>query len=253
MTSATPSSAVRAQVSELYALAQDSPYVFASPLGPFAYGGGQAYLPQLAFFGPEASDDSWRLALLGGLDHRDSRSSEALLALVASLALNADAGHGLNLSFFPVVDAAGLLLGAPPRGLGAQSWATSPEPEIRLLEQDARRRGYHGFVRVESAPSSAHTIDIRLRRSLAAPLSPELELIAAGESDALPVRFEIETERAVGEGPLSFTDDLPVAPFEIIVRVPSGWAAHGYQRAVVVLLKNFLSHYRAFQAYGQHL
>ncbi|HEX3730130.1 MAG TPA: hypothetical protein VHV47_10020, partial [Opitutaceae bacterium] len=55
------------------------------------------------------------------------------------------------------------------------------------------------------------------------------------------------------QGPLAVTDDLPLAPFEIIVRIPARWPDHAYRRAAVVLLKGFLRHYRAFQAYGQHL
>jgi hypothetical protein len=244
---------LQAKLSALYALSQDSPYVFASPLGPFQFGGRSAYVPRLVFFGPQASDDSWRLSFIAGFDHRDLRSSRALLALVSGLAENADAGHGLSLCFFPLLDVAGLLVGAADRRLDTAHWRRSSSPEIGLLERDARGRGYHGFVRIENAASSDELV-IRVRQPSIQPLSPDLELITSEDAESFPVRFEFIPGRTPAlDGPLSVTDDLPVAPFELTLQVPASWPEHDYQRAVVVLLKRFLRRYRAFQAYGQHL
>jgi hypothetical protein len=244
---------LQARLSALYALSQDSPYVFASPLGPFQFGGRSAYVPRLVFFGPQAADDSWRLSFLAGFDHRDLRASRALLALVAGLAENAEAGHGLNLSFFPLVDVAGLLVGAADRRLATAHWRRASSPEIGLLEKDARGRGYHGFVRIESA-AAADDLVVRVRQPNVRPLSPDLELITSDDAESFPVRFEfIRAGVPATDGPLSVTDDLPVAPFELTLQVPASWPEHDYQRAVVVVLKRFLRRYRAFQAYGQHL
>jgi hypothetical protein len=245
---------LQARLSALYALSQDSPYVFASPLGPFHFRGQPAYLPRLVFFGPQASDDSWRLSFLAGFDHRDLRASRALLALVASLAENVEAGHGLNLSFFPLVDAGGLIFDASDRALGAAHWGRGAPPEIRLLERDARGGGYHGFVRIETASSAEDLVSIRIRQPATQPLSPDLDLITSDDAESFPVRFEtIPSGIPAADGPLSVTDDLPIAPFELTIQVPAAWPDHDYQRAVVVLLKRFLRRYRAFQAYGQHL
>lgn len=244
---------VRERLSELYSQAQDSPYVFASPLGPFRCGEDLVELPRLAFFGPAACDDSWRLAFLAGFDHRDRRSSRALLALVSGLSDQADSGHGLNLSFFPVVDAAGLLVGAPDRNLGTVHWGRGAPPEISLLELDARINGYHGFVRIETSHAGEDVVVVRLRRPEVAALSPDQELITTEETELLPVRFETIAAGPVADGPLSIADDLPLPPFEITLQVPAAWPEHAYQRSAVVLLKRFLRRYRAFQAYGQHL
>ncbi len=251
---AGPPGSLEARLSALYDLAQDSPYVFASPLGPFFFHGRAAYLPRLVFFGPQASDDSWRLSFLAGFDHRDLRASRALLALVHGLATNSAAGHGLNLSFFPLLDIAGLALDVPDRGLTRAHWGRGSPPEIRLLEQDARGGGYHGFVRIETARAADDLVTIRIRQPITRPLSPDLELITSDDAESFPVRFEtVPPEIRAEDGPLSITDDLPIAPFELTLRVPAAWPEHDYQRAVVVLLKRFLRRYRAFQAHGQHL
>jgi hypothetical protein len=249
----TSSACLQAHLSTLYALSQHSRHVFASPLGPFPFGERHAYVPRFAFFGPHASDDSWRLAFLAGFDHRDLRASQALLALAGILAENAESGHGLNLSFFPLVDAAGLFLGAPDRSLAGANWSRTDIPEILLLERDARQRGYHGFVRVETAAPGTAEIQVRVRRAGPPGSSPDLDLITTEEAQGLPVSFEFESGGFPPEGPLSAADDLPFNPFELTVRVPPAWPGEGYRQAVATLLERFLRRYRAYQAYGQHL
>jgi hypothetical protein len=245
---------LRSDLSALYALSQNSPYVFASPVGPILAAGRHAYLPRFVFFGPHACDDSWRLAFLAGFDHGDLRSSRALVALAARLASDSETGHALNLSFFPLVDFTGLVTGATGRHLAAAHWGEGAAPEIELLEKDARQRGYHGFVRIETAPGDEDLIVIRVRGPFASPQSPDLELITSDETRTFPVRFEAAASSAQPEdGPLSITDDLPFTPFELTLRIPETWSDEAYQHAAVTLLERFLRRYRAFQAYGQHL
>jgi hypothetical protein len=245
---------LRADLSALYALSQSSRFVFASPLGPFPLDGRQAYLPRFVFFGPNACDESWRLALLAGFDHGDHRASRALVALATRLAADSETGHGLNLSFFPLVDVAGLVTGAPDRALGSAHWGRGGAPEIELLEQDARVRGYHGFVRIETEAKDDDLIGLRVRGPFAGLMSPDLELISSEETRSFPIRFEsVAGDEAPTDGPLSVADDLPVDPFELTLRIPAAWSDEAYQHAAVTLLERFLRRYRAFQAYGQHL
>jgi hypothetical protein len=245
---------LRSDLGALYALAQNSPYVFASPVGPFLAGGSLAYLPRFVFFGPHACDESWRIAFLAGFDHRDLRASRALMALASRLAGDSETGHALNLTMFPVVDVTGLVTGTPGRGLSETHWGRGRPPEIEFLEKDARQRGYHGFVRVETAEKEEDLIVLRVRGTFEGSASPDLELITSEETRSFPVRFE-----AVGagleptSGPLSIADDLPLRPFELTLKIPGSWTDAAYQHAAVTLLERFLRRYRAFQAYGQHL
>jgi hypothetical protein len=240
---------LRADLSALYALSQNSRYVFASPVGPFSVGGRHAYLPRFVFFGPHASDDSWRLAFLAGFDPADLRSSRALVALATRLASDSETGHALNLSFFPLVDCAGV----PGRRLAEYHWGAGAPPEIEILEKDARQRGYHGFVRIETGTADEDMIILRVRGPFARAQSPDLELITTEETRTFPVRFEADAGGPPADGPLSVADDLSNAPFELTLRIPGTWSDEAYQHAAVTLLERFLKRYRAFQAYGQHL
>ena len=195
-----------------------------------------------------------RASLSRALDRKDAAAvADRGGKLAGTLAENAESGHGLNLSFFPLVDAAGLFLGASDRRLASAHWSRTDIPEILLLERDARQRGYHGFVRVETAPAGGEAIEVSVRRSGGAGSSPDADLITSEEAEGLPVRFEFESVEHPAEGPLSVAEDLPFNPFEVTLRIPASWAGDEYRKAVATLLERFLKRYRAYQAYGQHL
>ena len=245
---------LQAHLSAVYALAQQNQHVFASPLGPVAAGDRSAWLPRFVFFGPGTSDVSWRLAFLAGFDARDLRPAHALLGLVERLASRAEEGHGLDLTFFPLVDVAGLTSGTTARNLSAIHWAQTAAPEIHLLEKDARGRGYHGFIRLEAAEPDEEIVTLRVREPAGIVVSPDVELVSSEDCEPFPVRFERgATGVAPTDGPLSIADDLSVQPFELTLRIPATWPDEIYHEAVGAILTRFIHRYRAFQAYGLHL
>jgi hypothetical protein len=240
------------QLAALYALVERSQYVFGSPLGSFAVRERSFHLPRFVYFGPHTSDASLRLAFTAGLDHGDLRSTLALLHLVEQLALKPDIGQGLNLSFFPLVDVLGLAGLTSGRALVSAHWARSREPELALLEQDARLTGYHGFVRLETA----HGPDlptVQLRFAGNDHPTPDVELISSEDFEPFPVRWEAGPSLPPRNGPLSVADDLPVRPFELVLSLPAAWPAAQYRAAAAAILKRFIIRYRGFIAYGQHL
>jgi hypothetical protein len=249
-----PGDSLGSDLSSLYALSQNSRFLFASPVGPFAAGGRPAYLPRFVFFGPHACDESWRIAFLAGFDHGDLRASRALVALATRLTADSETGHALNITFFPLVDVVGLVTGVTGRNLAAVRWSSEGPAEIELLDKDARQRGYHGFVRVETAQADEELIVVRVRGPFAKVLSPDIELITSEETRTFPVRFEAVTDGTPpADGPLSISDDLLLSPFELTLRIPGTWSDDAYQHAAITILERFLRRYRAFQAYGQHL
>lgn len=253
---AVPSAGDRysAHLSAVYALTQRSRHLFASPLGPFDHFGAKAWLPRFVFFGPNASDVSWRLAFLAGFDARDLRSAHSLLSFIERLLQHTEDAHGLDLTFFPLVNTTGLVAGAAAPSLVSEHWGRTAAPEIDLLEKDARLRGYHGYIRIEAAAPGEEMLTLRVREPLGLASAPDVELISSEDVDPFPVRFERgPAGRAPADGPLSVSDDLPVQPFELTLRIPSTWPDEIAHDAVGIILTRFLHRYRAFQAYGQHL
>lgn len=244
----SPSSDLIERLSSLYALSQRSNHVFGSPVGPFYYRNLHLHLPRFVYFGPDTHDESLRLAFLAGFDHADLRGSFALAQFIEHLVLTPDLGHGLNLSIFPLVDVVGLHHGVNNRQLETENWAHSSQPEISLLGKDARTRGYHGFVRIETA-RGIDDITVRLRGPTEA---SGVELISSEDFEPLPVRWEADAlDLTPSAGPLSLLDDLPFPPFELTLRIPASWQADLFQVSVSSILKRFILRYRGLQAYSQ--
>lgn len=242
------------RLSELYALSQESNYMFASPLGPVFHGNRHLHVPRFVYFGPHTHDHSLRLAFLGGFDSTDLRTSIALGRLVEELLAFPDLGQGLNLSVFPLVDVLGLARKQRGRELGKENWSRTNAAEINVLEKDARARGYHGFIRLEST-SEDETISARLRNAAEGPSAqPSIELVSASDFEPHSVRWETQQAGdAVTDGPLAAVDDLPVRPFELTLRFPKEWSIELHLSASLSILRNFISRQRALQAYRQHL
>ncbi len=246
--SLTLSAALGEQLTTLYGLAQQSDYVFGTPLGPFYHAGRHHYVPRFVYFGPHTSEVSPRLAFLAGLDSRDLRPTLALLHLIEELALKPDLGQSLHLAFYPLVDVLGAQAGA--RDLTAQGWAASNAPEIELLAKDSRLRTYHAFIRVESVPGD-DVVTLRLRTGGEA--KSGAPLVSSEDTDPFPVRWEIESGPVPPTGPLSLGEDLPFRPLDLTLRVPAAWPPEFYREAVASILKRFIIRYRGFLAYGQNL
>lgn len=249
----SPSPDLRTRLSRLYDLAQNSDYLFGSPLGPI---GGDAtplsYLSRFVYFGPQTSEASPRLAVLAGLGRHDLPAARALTAFVEGLARHPDLGHALNLSFFPVANVLGLLQGDEEQDLTLEHWGRSAAPEIRLLAQDARLRSYQGYIRIVT------TTDDEPSASLRTVLSPytarsEIEVFNSADFASWNVTFSTVPASAVTHGPQSIADDLPFPPFELELALPADWPQERADRVLSFLLKRLIVRYRGFLAYGQNL
>jgi hypothetical protein len=245
-------------LSSLYALAQNSSNVFGSPLGPFEAGGQSHHVPRFVYFGPHTSDESLRLAFYAGFDAQDLRPARSMLRFIERLAEHPEIGQGLNLSFFPLVDVLGAFQGQAGRALAQTSWASSVAPELRLLEQDARLRGYHGFVRLESAPAGDDVMLVKAQGLSSGAMVPTgVELISSEEFEPLAVRFEAHvayvTDQRSPHGPLSIAEDLPFPPFELTLGIPRDWSELTHRAAVCTVLKRFIRRYRGLHGFGQHI
>jgi len=247
-----PSSSLAERLSALIEAAQDSDCLFGSSLGPLHSGDATFHVPQFVYFGANSSTASLRLALLSGIGRHDLPASRALVAFIEGLVRRPDLGEGLNLSFFPVVNVAGLLGGAEERDLSAEDWNASSAPELKLLGSDIRNRGYEGFIRVVTSAEDSPTAWVRTVLSGEA-ASANIELFNVDDFDDWNVRFESTSLGLVAAGPLSLAADLAQAPFEAELALPAHWSQAQADHALARLLKRLLVHYRGFRAYGLHL
>jgi len=242
---------LEARVAALYALTQRSDHVFASPLGPFHHQARPYHLPHFAYFGPHTSDESPRIAFYAGEHHDDLHGSLALLHFVRQLARTPEIGHGLNLSFFPLIDALGAHTGDPTRHLAGEHWALSCQPELSLIEKDIRLREYHAFVRVVSTTDELVGVKLRSRFALG---EWGGELLTSADVEPWPVRFEAEELTSPPlSGPLTVGEDLPCLPFELTLALPAAWTQPESDAATASILHRFVDRYRGSRGYAQNL
>lgn len=242
---------LEARIAALYALAQRSDHVFASPLGPFHHATRPYHVPHFAYFGPHTSDESPRIAFYAGERHGELHGALALLHFVRQLARTPEIGHGLNLSFFPLVDVLGTHTGDPTRHLADEHWALSCQPELSLLEKDIRLREYHAFVRVVATTDELVGVRLRSRFALGAWGG---ELLTSADVEPWPVRFEAEElPVAPVTGPLTAGDDLACLPFELTLALPAAWTQPESDAATASILHRFVDCYRAARGYAQNL
>jgi len=247
-----PSRSLDARLSALLEAAQQSDYLFGSPLGPFYSGEAAHYVPHFVYFGPHSSQESLRLSLIAGAGRHDLLAVQALLAFIERLARQPELGQSLNLSFFPVANVLRHLGAGEERDLAEENWALSTEPEIRLLAQDARVRGYEGFVRIATTADDVPSAWVR-KTATATTAASDVELFNSEDFAPWSVRFETLGAGAATSGPLALAPDLPFAPFEIELALPAHWTQGQADRALATLLKRLIVRYRGFHAYGQHL
>ncbi len=248
--------ALAARLARLYARSERAPAVFASPLGPLSAQGRDYTVPRFLYLSPLGSDETLRVAVHAGYDHRDERSTDAVLHFIERLLLAPDLGDGVNLAFFPLIDVLGHASGEV-RGLGAESWLDPLSPEIALLARDARQRAYDVFVRIEAAPSApgaaAAEVTVRVRGDISSDLgSLAGELLTSEEFAPFAVRFEAEA-LPVADGPLALAEDFGRAPLELTLVLPSSWSPELYREAVAQISKRLLLRYRGHQSFGQHI
>lgn len=247
-----PSHSLPERLGALYEIAARSAHVFASPLGPIRGAAGEQVLPRFVYFGPHTSSESLRLAVFAGFSRHDRTTAQAVLNVIESLARDPDIGQSLNVSFFPVVNPGALLADQEELDLSEEHWGRSIRPEIALLNQDARRCGYAGFVRITSGVDAEPGAAVRLVHSTSAQSSP-IHVFSSEDFAGWPVTFQSIAAESVAHGPLTIADDLPVAPFEVELSLPSDWSLRLTDAALAPLLKRLIVRYRAFLAYGQHL
>lgn len=247
-----PSLSLAARLSALLEAAQQSDYLFGSPLGPFYAGDVAHYLPHFVYFGPHSSQESLRLALVAGAGRHDQLAAHALVSFLERLARQPELGQSLNVSLFPVANVLRHLAGAEERDLFDANWALSDEPEIRLLAQDALLRGYEGFIRVTTTSDDTPSAWVR-KIATENTAATDVELFNSEDFNPWSVRFETLGVGGATTGPLTLASDLPFAPFEVELALPAHWTQAHADRAVGALLKRLIVRYRAFHAYGQHL
>ena len=208
------------------------------------------------FCGPEATSDSPKLAIFGGIHGDEPASVHALYDLQIILGKERSLAHGLIVHAYPICNPTGFRDGTRHArsglDLNREFWRNSPEPEIALLEKELSTQDYDGLIALHADDTSdgvyGYARGAFFTKDL---LKPALQ----AASEAIPVNqlSIIDGFHAVEgiihsayDGILSIPPGHHKEPFEIILESPAK-APLIMQRAALVLgLREILTTYRSF-------
>lgn len=236
----------------LYAHAEDSHSVFASPLGPVLFDHDQVSIPRFVHFGPRETATSLRVAVYAGFDGKDPRPTDTVLRAIERLIATPDLNDGTSLTFFPLVDAFGFARGAYSN-LSEESWLAPKNAQIALLARDVRNQAYDLFVRLDQASEAPGLAVARVTGYLPTDLAGAAdEVLLSSDLEPLEVRFERDWS-VPRSGPLTLSDDLGRPPVELHLSLPPDLDGESSGALAFALLSRLLTRYRAHQAAFQHI
>jgi hypothetical protein len=254
---------LRTFLGPLLELAGECDDLIGSMAGSFSHNGRRYGIPRFLFAGPEAAHDPIRLGLFAGIHGDEPAGCEALARLLGDLAAKPEIAAGYDLVVYPLCNPTGYEDNT--RGnragfdLNREFWCNSPQPEVRILEQELREHRFAGIVTLHADDTCNGLYGYAHGRVLnEALLRPALD--AAARILPRDVRANIDgfvaTESILRDcfgGVLAAPADQSPQPFDLIFETP-GLAPLGRQvDAAVAALHSILGEYRKFIAYAQNI
>ena len=224
---------------------------------------GGSDLPHYRFSGPAGGGDAVRIGLFAAIHGDEPAGAQALVHFIEMLCREPELAEGYDLFFYPVCNprafAAGTRLTPSGKDLNREFWRNSPEPEVRLLEQQIRANAFQGLVSLHSDDTSdglyGFVRGAVLTRGLLEPALAAAEKILPRNRkpiiDGFPAENGIIAE--CYDGILASPPELKPEPFEIILETPQGASMDLQVRALVVATRAILIEYRKFLAFAANL
>jgi hypothetical protein len=247
----------------LDALAGTTPGLVRDVTGQLQTAGEAIELASYSFLGPQAADDPIRVGVFAGIHGDEVAGPMAAVRLLQLLVREPELARGYELSCYPVCNPSGFEDGTrhSRRGhdLNREFWRESVEPEVVMLEEQLRKRSFHGIISLHSDDTSDGVYGFArgamLTRHLVRPalesMAQVLPLNEAPVIDGFAARRGMIRE--VYEGILSAPADQRPKPFEVILETPHTAPVYLQAQALVLGVGTILREYRQFIAYALNL
>src|SRR5262245_33881144 len=224
---------------------------------------GDCELPHYKFVGREGGGDKVRIGFFAAIHGDEPAGTHALMKFLETLCVETALAEGYDLFFYPVCNprafVAGTRLSPSGRDLNREFWRNSPEPEVRLLEQEIRTHAFQGLISLHSDDTSdglyGFVRGAVLTRGLLEPALAAAEKVIARNGkpiiDGFPAENGIISE--CYDGILTSPPELHPAPFEIILETPHSAAMDAQVQAFVIAMRTILLEYQKLLAFAANL
>ena len=220
-------------------------------------------LPHYRFSGPAGGGDPVRIGLFAAIHGDEPAGAQALVHFIEMLCREPELAAGYELFFYPICNprafAAGTRLTPSGKDLNREFWRNSPEPEVRLLEQEIRANAFQGLVSLHSDDTSdglyGFVRGAVLTRGLLEPALAAAEKIIPRNRKPIIDGFPAENGiiSKCYDGILTSPPELKPEPFEIILETPHGAPMDLQVRALVVATRTILVEYQKLLAFAANL
>lgn len=184
-----------------------------------------------------------RIGIIAGLDGRDEIAPRVLLGMIDDFSREVEPPFNLLPVVYPLANPAGFEAAtkSPPGGadLTAENWASSTEPEIRILEREIRSCHFHGLILMQE--TDAEVPSVRLHHST---IQFQRVLCALGAAAGVTPQRVIFWGTLEDHGACGVFADLPEAPWLVALQIPRK-ALHDAELAhdAQCFLESFLGFY----------
>jgi protein MpaA len=237
----------------LFNMVSESVCLRADSLGPWRSGGDLFFLPRFVFQRTTRAKSRIKLGIFAGIHGDEPAGVLGLIELVRALHAEPPAGRDYQLWLYPLCNPSGYVDGTrhsrSGKDLNREFWKGSPEPEVRLLEEEMRRENFHGLISLHTDDTTDGVYGFVGGATLTEHL---LKPALAAAERALPTNAsEIDGFHAVNgiihsryDGILCAPAEQRPSPFEIILETPQHARASAQQDAFLLALRAILTEYR---------
>ncbi len=234
-----------------------------APVGPFAHGNDEYFLPRFVLRGRPGGGDWLRLGIFAAIHGDEPEGALALREFLCELTAFPILALGYEIHAYLVCNPTGYEDGTRHSRAGydlnREFWRDSEQPEVALLERELITNRFHGVIALHADDTTeglyAFARGATMAEAIAEPALAAAEAFlpraTGGTIDGFPARRGVIKD--CYEGVLGDPRELHPAPFDIIFETPQKTPLESQVRAAVAALHAILREYRATIAYGQDL
>jgi hypothetical protein len=238
------------------------PGVRAELLGSFESRGRKYSVPRFTFVGPNSTEPI-RVGLFGAIHGDEPAGAFALSEFLQGLVKQPEFAENFQLKVYPVCNPTGFedntRFSRTGRDLNREFWKNSPEPEIRILEQELKESHFSGIIQLHADDTSdgiygfvkGHTLTENLLRPALREAGKVLARNVNATIDGFAARDSIIYDAY--EGVLAAPASINPVPFEIVFETPHSAPIDLQVQALVVAIHTILAEYRRLISFAANI
>jgi len=235
----------------------------ADSLGFWREGDDRFWLPRFVFQRTRTVKPRITIGLFAGIHGDEPASILGLIDFVRELDAIPEIGRDFQIWLYPMCNPSGYIdgtrLSRSGKDLNREFWRGSQEPEVRLMEEEIRRRKFDGIIALHADDTSDGVYGFArgatLTKHLLGPALAAAEAALPRNKSAMIDGFHaVEGIIHSGYGGiLSAPPDQRPEPFEIVLETPHSASDDLQRQAFVLALKAILGEYRRLISYAANL